>query len=265
MDVARSPVAIDMPALPISPADAAPSRLPNFLRALAARNYRLFFSGQIVSLMGTWMTFTASLWLGYHLKSSAFLLGVVGFAGQIPIFLLSPLAGVWVDRVDKRRLLIGTQALSLLQSGALAALTLTGRINIWSLIALNVVQGIINAFDMTARQAFVIQLVDRREDMGNAIALNSSMFNLARLLGPAIGGLLIARVGAGYCYLVDALSYLPVIVSLWMIGPGPRRRPPPDARPPLPFACWRNCAWASIMRSAFRPSARRFCWWRRRR
>ena len=209
-----------MPASPAeSSADPARSRLPRFLRALGARNYRLFFSGQIVSLMGTWMTFTASLWLGYHLRSSAFLLGLVGFAGQVPIFFLSPLAGVWVDRTDKRRLLIGTQILSLLQSGALAALTLTGHINIWSLIALNLFQGTVNAFDMTARQAFVIQLVDRREDMGNAIALNSSMFNLARLLGPGVGGLLIASVGAGYCYLVDALSYLPVIVSLWMIRP----------------------------------------------
>ena len=207
-----------MPTLPVAELPA-PPRLPRFLRALAARNYRLFFSGQIVSLLGTWMTFTASLWLGYHLESSAFLLGLVGFAGQAPIFFLSPLAGVWVDRVDKRRLLIGTQILSLLQSGALATLTLTGHINIWSLIALNVFQGTINAFDVTARQAFVIQLVERREDMGNAIALNSTMFNLARLLGPAVGGLLIAKVGAGYCYLVDAVSYVPVIVSLWMIAP----------------------------------------------
>ncbi len=209
-----------MPALPAASADSpTPSRLPRFLRALGSRNYRLFFSGQIVSLMGTWMTLTASLWLGYHLEHSSFLLGLVGFSGQAPIFFLSPLAGVWVDRADKRRLLIGTQILSLLQSGALAALTLTGHINIWSLVALNLLQGTINAFDITARQAFVIQMVDRREDMGNAIALNSTMFNLARLLGPAVGGLLIARVGAGYCYGLDALSYLPVIASLWMIRP----------------------------------------------
>ena len=216
-----------MPALPTAVPEplALSSRLPRFLRALAARNYRLFFSGQIVSLLGTWMTTTASLWLAYHLESSAFLLGLVGFAGQAPIFFLSPLAGVWVDRVDKRRLLIGTQMLSLLQSGALAALTLSGHITIWNLIALNVVQGVINAFDMTARQAFVIQLVDRREDMGNAIALNSTMFNLARLLGPAVGGLLIAGVGAGYCFLVDAVSYLPVIVSLGMIRPRPTAPP----------------------------------------
>ena len=190
-----------------------------FLRALYARNFRLFFCGQIISLVGTWMTLTASLWLAYHLESSALLLGIVGFAGQAPIFFLSPIAGVWVDRIDKRRLLLLTQLLSLLQSGALAAMTLTGVINIWTLIALNVVQGVINAFDLPARQAFLIQMVDRREDLGNAIALNSSMFNLARLLGPAFAGLLIAAVGAGYCYLVDSLSYVAVIISLWRIRP----------------------------------------------
>ena len=193
--------------------------MPKFLRALSSRNYRLFFYGQIISLVGTWMTQTASLWLAYHLEQSALLLGLVGFASQAPIFLLSPLAGVMVDRVDKRKLLIGTQAASLLQSGALAALTLSGHINIVSLVALNFVQGIINAFDLPTRQALFIHLVDRREDLGNAIALNSSMFNLARLLGPAIGGLLIARVGAGYCYLTDAVSYLAVIVSLTRIVP----------------------------------------------
>ena len=217
-----------MPELPIPPASRAPAAvvaLPNFLRALGSRNYRLFFGGQIISLVGTWMTFTASLWLAYHLERSAFLLGLVGFAGQAPIFFLSPLAGVWVDRIDKRRLLILTQILSLLQSGALAALTLSGHINIWSLLALNVVQGIINAFDMTARQAFVIHLVDRREDMGNAIALNSSTFNLARLVGPGIGGLLIAATNAGWCYLIDAVSYLPVICSLCLIIPRVIERP----------------------------------------
>ena len=209
-----------MPTAPATPPpQATTSIFPNFLRALDSRNYRLFFSGQIISLMGTWMTMTASLWLGYHLERSAFLLGLVGFASQAPIFFLSPVAGVWVDRVDKRRLLIATQVLSLVQSGVLAALALTGSINIWLLIALNIVQGTINAFDITARQAFVIEMVDRREHMGNAIALNSTMFNLARLIGPGLGGLLIAAVGAGYCYLVDSLSYIPVIVSLWMIRP----------------------------------------------
>ena len=221
-----------MPELPIPPAPRAPAAvvaLPNFLRALGSRNYRLFFGGQIVSLVGTWMTFTTSFWLGYHLKSSGFLLGALGFAGQIPIFFLSPLAGVWVDRIDKRRLLILTQILSLLQSGALAALTLSHHINIWNLIGLSGVQGVINAFDMTARQAFVVQLVDRREDMGNAIALNSSTFNLARLVGPGLGGLLTAATSAGWCYFVDAVSYVPVICSLCLIIPRVTERPAPPA------------------------------------
>ena len=203
----------------VDPEAAAGPRPPNFLRALGSRNYRLFFFGQIISLVGTWMTQTASLWLTYHLSSSKWLLGLVGFSSQIPIFFLSPLAGVWVERMDKRKLLLGTQTAALLQSGALAALTLTGHISIPWLITLNALQGIINAFDLPARQSFFIHLVDRREDLGNAIALNSSVFNLARLLGPAFGGLLIARVGAGYCYLIDAASYLAVIVSLWRIVP----------------------------------------------
>ena len=239
------PVEFSMPIVPADPLlptpatsspEAAPaSAYPRFLRALESRNYRLFFSGQIISLLGTWMTMTASLWLGYHLRSSSFLLGLVGFASQAPIFFLSPVAGVWVDRVDKRRLLVATQILSLVQSGVLAVLALTGTINIWMLVALNVVQGIINAFDMTARQAFVIQMVDRRELMGNAIALNSTMFNLARLLGPGLGGLLIAAfgggvAGAGCCYLVDALSYIPVVFSLWMIRPNFHRPAAGQAR-----------------------------------
>ncbi len=192
---------------------------PPFLRALRSRNYRLFFCGQVVSLVGTWMSTTASLWLAYHLTSSAWLLGVVGFAGQIPIFFLSPLAGVFVDHTDKRRLLLVTQTLALVQSAVLAFLTLDGFINVWWLIGLNVLQGIINAYDMTCRQAFIIQLVDRREDLGNAIALNSSMFNLARLLGPAVGGLLIKWVGAGMCYTIDAVSYVAVIISLTQVAP----------------------------------------------
>ena len=192
---------------------------PRFVRALRSRNYRLFFYGQIVSLVGTWMTTTASLWLAYHLTSSPSLLGLVGFAGQIPIFFLSPLAGVFVDHTDKRRLLLITQTLALLQSAALAALALTGTITVWWLVGLNVLQGIINAYDMTCRQAFIIQLVDRREDLGNAIALNSSMFNLARLLGPAVGGLLIRFVGAGWCYTIDAVSYVAVIISLTQVVP----------------------------------------------
>ena len=198
--------------------------LPPFLRAFGSRNYRLFFAGQVISLVGTWMTQTASLWLAYHLENSALLLGLVGFSSQAPIFFLGPISGIWVDRLDNRRLLLLTQALSLVQSGALAFFTLTGHINIWGLVGLSLLQGTINAFDIPCRQAFVIQLVDRREDLGNAIALNSSMFNLARLVGPALGGIVIAATNAGVCYLIDAVSYVAVLISLFFVQPR-RARP----------------------------------------
>lgn len=170
------------------------------LRALGHRNYKLFFSGQSISLIGTWMTRIATSWLVYRLTGSALLLGVVGFAGQIPSFLLAPFAGVLVDRWNRHHLLVATQVLSLLQSLALAVLTMTGVIRIWHLIALSVLQGLINAFDMPARQAFVVEMVEKREDLANAIALNSSMVNAARLLGPSIGGVIIAAVGEGWCF-----------------------------------------------------------------
>jgi MFS family permease len=183
-------------------------------RALRHRNYRLFFSGQIVSLLGSWMTQIATTWLVYRLTGSPLLLGAVGFAGQIPAFLLSPVAGVWVDRLPRHRLLVITQVLAMMQSLGLAFLTLTGHIDIWHIVALMVFQGLINAFDMPARQAFVIELVEDKADLSNAIALNSSMFNIARLLGPSIGGLLIAAVGEGWCFLIDGISYIGVIGCL---------------------------------------------------
>jgi MFS family permease len=184
------------------------------IRALRARNYRLFFSGQIISLIGTWMTRIATSWLVYRLTDSAILLGVVGFASQIPSFLLGPIAGVWVDRWDRHRTLVATQSLSMIQSFSLAALVLTGTAKIWEIIVLALFQGVINAFDMPARQSFVIQMVDRREDLGNAIALNGSMVNSAGLVGPAIAGVVIAAVGEGYCFLIDGISYIAVIISL---------------------------------------------------
>jgi MFS family permease len=190
------------------------SNLALAVRALRARNYRLFFTGQIISLVGTQMTRIATSWLVYRLTDSAILLGVVGFASQIPTFLLGPIAGVWVDRWDRHRTLVWTQALSMIQSLALAALALTGTEKIWEIICLALMQGLINAFDMPARQSFVVQMVDRREDLGNAIALNGSMVNAAGLVGPAIAGVLIAAVGEGYCFLADGLSYIAVVVSL---------------------------------------------------
>jgi predicted MFS family arabinose efflux permease len=192
------------------------------LRALAHKNYRLFFSGQSISLIGTWMTRIATSWLVYRLTGSALLLGVVGFAGQIPSFILAPLAGVLVDRWNRHRLLVVTQVLALLQSLALAVLALTGLIKIWHVLVLSVFQGLINAFDMPARQAFVVEMVDKREDLANAIALNSSMVNAARLLGPSIGGVVIAAVGEGWCFMFDAVSYLAVIASLLAMKITPR-------------------------------------------
>lgn len=189
-------------------------RLGQLFSALESRNYRLFFAGQIVSLIGSWMTQTASLWLVYHLSSSAFLLGVVGFASQIPIFFLAPFAGVWADRVNRHRLLVGTQVCAMLQSLALAAFALTNTIGVPHLIILSLVQGVINAVDMPVRQALVVEFVERKEHLGNAIALNSSLFNLARLIGPALAGFVVAAYGPGMCYLIDGLTYVAVIVAL---------------------------------------------------
>lgn len=183
-------------------------------RALRHRNYRLFFLGQGTSLVGTWLTRVATSWLVYRLTSSALLLGLVGFAGQLPTFLLAPLAGVLVDRWNRHRVLVATQALAMLQSALLAGFALTGTITVWHILALSAFQGLINAFDTPARQAFVVEMVDQREDLANAIALNSTMVNAARLLGPSIAGVLVAAVGEGYCFAVDAVSYLAVIASL---------------------------------------------------
>ncbi|HYO69792.1 MAG TPA: MFS transporter, partial [Archangium sp.] len=184
------------------------------LRALAHRNYRLFFMGQSVSLVGTWLTRVATSWLVYRLSGSAWLLGLVMFCGQIPSLVLAPLAGVLVDRWNRHRLLVVTQVLAMLQSFALAVLALTGVIAVWHVGALCVVQGLINAFDVPARQAFVVEMVEDRADLPNAIALNSTMFNAARLLGPSVAGGLIAWVGEGGCFLLDGFSYLAVIASL---------------------------------------------------
>ncbi len=187
------------------------------LRALQYPNYRLFFGGQSVSLVGTWMTRVAMSWLVYRLTNSALLLGVVGFSGQIPTFILGPFAGVWVDRWNRHRVLVVTQVLSMVQSFWLAVLALSGRITIADVIWLSLFQGVINAFDMPARQAFVVEMVENRADLANAIALNSSMVNAARLIGPSVAGVVIAAVGEGYCFLIDGVSYIAVIASLLMM------------------------------------------------
>jgi MFS family permease len=192
-------------------------RFSHAWRALRHRNFKLFFTGQSISLIGTWMTRVATSWLVYRLTGSALLLGLVGFAGQIPTFLLAPFAGVLVDRLNRRNMLVWTQALAGLQSLALAGLTLAKIITVHEIIWLSVLQGLINAFDMPGRQAFLIQMVEDKQDLGNAIALNSSMVNVARLVGPALAGLVIAAVGEGYCFLTDGISYLAVIASLLMM------------------------------------------------
>ena len=198
-------------------------------RALRHPNYRLFFFGQGISLVGTWITRVATSWLVYRLTGSALLLGTVSFAGQIPTFVLAPLAGVLVDRWDRHRVLVVTQVLAMLQSAALAVLALTGLITVPLVLALSIVQGVINAFDVPARQAFVTEMVTAREDLPNAIALNSSLVNGARLVGPAVAGVLVAAVGEGWCFAVDAASYVAVVGSLLAMRVTPRVRTRPQA------------------------------------
>jgi len=199
-------------------------RRPRLTRALASRNFRLFFGGQSISLVGTWITRIATSWLVYRLTGSVLLLGVVGFCGQIPTLLLAPFAGVLVDRWDRHRILVVTQALSLVQSAALAVLTLAGVITVPHVLLLQVAQGVINAFDTPARQAFVSEMVEDRADLPNAIALNSSMVNASRIIGPSVGGVVIAAVGEGWCFALDAVSYVAVLASLRAMRLAPRAR-----------------------------------------
>jgi MFS family permease len=203
-------------------ADSAKSRtetagMSHAWRALRHRNFRLFFGGQTISLVGTWMTRIATSWLVYRLTHSALLLGTVSFAGQIPTFLIAPFAGVWIDRWDRRQVLVWTQTLAMVQSFALAGLTFSGLVTIHWILFLSVMQGIINAFDMPGRQSFMVQMVEDRADLGNAIAINSSMVNVARLIGPSLAGMLIAVSSEAWCFLIDGISYIAVIVSLLMM------------------------------------------------
>jgi MFS family permease len=183
-------------------------------RALRSRNYRLFFIGQGISLIGWWMTRLATSWLVYRLTDSEFLLGLVAFASQVPSLVLPPLVGVWLDRWDRHKVLIVAQVLSMLQSLALAALTLSGHINMTWILGLSLLQGIVSAVEIPTRQSFVVRMIDDRADLSNALALNSSNFNATRLVGPAIAGFVVAAVGEGYCFLIDGLSYIAVIWGL---------------------------------------------------
>jgi MFS family permease len=201
------------------------------LRALAHRNFRLFFAGQSISLIGTWMQQVAMSWVVYLLTRredqtnqdvSAYWLGIVGFAGQVPAFFLAPLAGVLIDYLNRHRLIILTQTLAMLQAFVLAGLTLTETVTVPWIVAMSVVLGLVNAFDMPARQAFLSEMVTNKEDLANAIALNSSMFNGARLIGPALAAALLTAVGAGVCFLVNGVSYLAVLAALLAMKVPPR-------------------------------------------
>lgn len=207
------------------------------------RNYRLFFAGQLVSLMGTWITSVAQGWLVYRLSNSPFLLGLVSFAGQVPVFFVASFGGMIADRVDRRRLLVVTQTLSMLQSTVLAVLTLTGMITVPEIVGLALFQGTVNAFDIPTRQAFTVEMVGRK-DLRNAIALNSMMFNLARIVGPTVAGLLIAVAGEGVCFSIDAVSYAAVLVGLMLmvVQAKPRRvtgRPLQEIRDGFAYS-WRS-------------------------
>ena len=195
-------------------------------RVFKSPNYRLFFGGQIVSLIGTWMSMTATSWLVYRLSGSTMMLGVVGFAGQFPGFVMGPFAGAYLDRWDRHKILVTTQAMSMVQSFTLALLMFTGHISMPIIVALSVFQGLVNSFDLPARQAFVISII-KKEDIANAIAVNSSMFNAARLVGPSLAGFIIAISSEAWCFLVDGFSFFAVIVALLaMKGLPPQSRAP---------------------------------------
>jgi len=200
------------------------SRVRTTLRALRHRNFQLFFAGQLVSLIGTWMQNVAQAWLVYRITGSSALLGMVGFAGQIPVFFISPLGGLVADRYSRQRTVIATQVSAMILAFILAALTLTGRVQVPHIFVLAALLGVVNAFDIPARQSFLVEMVGR-EDLINAIALNSSMFNGARIVGPAVAGILVAAIGEGWCFFANGVSYIAVIIGLIMIKVPPAAVP----------------------------------------
>ncbi len=235
--------------------------LPATLRALRHRNFQIFFSGQLVSLIGTWMQSVAQSWLVYRLTGSSLLLGAAGFASQIPVFLVAPLGGIAADRFNRQRVVIGTQISSMVLAFILAVLTLTRTVQVWHIFVLAALLGVVNAFDIPARQSFLVEMVGK-EDLMNAIALNSSMFNGARIIGPAIAGILVAKIGEGWCFFANAVSYIAVIVGLLMMRVArPARRRRPAQR-------WRTSSKASFSPATPRPFGHcYFCsdwsvWWR---
>ncbi|MGC9196573.1 MAG: MFS transporter [Syntrophobacteraceae bacterium] len=214
-------------------------RFKNTFRALRHRNYRLFFFGQGISLIGTWTQQIALSWLVYRLTGSTVLLGTVAFCSQIPMLFLGPFAGVCADRFDRKKLLFWTQALAMVQAFVLAGLVLCGVIRTWEIVALSCMIGVIYAFDIPIRQSFVLAMVDKRDDLGNAIALSSAMFNGARLLGPAIAGILISAFGEGICFLINAFSFIAVLAALQAIKVAKRQ---PNGRKGRVFGEFREAA-----------------------
>ena len=200
---------------PVS-AEARESRWSVGMRALKHRNFQLFFAGQLISLTGTWMQTVAQSWLVYRLTGSSLLLGSVGFASQIPVFLMAPVGGMAADRFNRQRIVIATQVASMILAIVLALLTLTHVVKVWHIFVLAALLGVVNAFDIPGRQSFLVDMVGR-EDLMNAIALNSSMFNGARVVGPAIAGILVAKIGEGWCFFANGVSYIAVIVGLLMM------------------------------------------------
>ena len=215
-DSGTSHLNIEQPAEYVSRPSPKARWLPATLRALRHRNFQLFFSGQLISLIGTWMQTIAQSWLVYRLTGSPLLLGTAGFASQFPVFLVAPLGGIAADRFNRQRLVIATQISSMILAAILAVLTLTGVVEVWHIFVLAALLGVVNAFDIPARQSFLVDMVGK-EDLMNAIALNSSMFNGARIVGPAISGILVARIGEGWCFFANSVSYIAVITGLLLM------------------------------------------------
>ena len=211
--------------LPASIANILKENYKVFSRAFKYHNYRLYFSGQMISVIGTWIQRIAMSWLIYRITGSAWLLGIVGFTSQIPSLILSPVVGVIADRQNRLQLIIITQCLAMLQAFVVAALTISNTIQVWHIISLSLFLGVVSAFDMPTRQAFVQDMIEKKEDLSNAIAMNSLLFNGARLIGPMIAGILVATVGEGICFLLNGLSYIAVIIALFMIRVKKREKP----------------------------------------
>jgi MFS family permease len=203
---------------------------PSTFRALRHRNFQLFFSGQLISLVGTWMQSVAQSWLVYRLTGSSLLLGLIGFAGQFPVFIFGPFGGIIADRTNRHRVIIGTQTAALLLAFALAGLTLAGRVQVWHIFVLSALLGVVNAVDIPTRQAFVVDMVGK-DDLMNAIAVNSSMVNGARIVGPAVAGILVATIGEGWCFFANGVSYIAVIAGLALMSIRPLVRPRSDRSP----------------------------------